>query len=717
MKQSIGFRYGLIIAALVMTIAGITTTSVLINVDQATRKFTETNQTIITANTTTQAIAHAVELAKQLSLSLANPLYYYDVEAIGQLLDIATAQADITQILVLDSDHSLVRDSNNPLAQLGIITDLDHSDKQLWSGGAHYQLSNNNIYVNTPIHMHSDVIGHVYVTLSLHNFFESIAAQSAELQRLRKQYSRELFINAVAVTALLLILGIVLAIVIARNLTKPINVLVDFARLLGQGQLNQRITLKRDDEFEELATQLNTMARDIQQHNQQLEYFANYDNLTGLCNRRHFKLQLTELLEQNANHSFAVAIIDIDDFKLVNSLHGQGVGDLTIIALAKRLDQLLARLCNPDQSTTYTLAHFTGDKFIVCLHAPNIAEITQRIVEQLLAAVRAVITIHGLPLQLTASIGVALSHRPHISADRLINNASTAMYLVKGETKNNIHIYNNNDAQLAKRQSALIADFSNALTNGELELWYQPQYDLQTAKIYGVEALLRWKHPQLGLILPAKFLSLIERHELTHKLGIWTLHTSLQMLTTLAQKAPDIALSINMSPEQLQRDDLLNILSGYDREQPGRLTKLTIEVTETLWTNHHTSTLAILRQIAALGVKISLDDFATGHSSLSLLNDFPIDEIKLDQSFVRNLHSNPQNYALSKAIVGIAQAFNIGIVAEGVETELELGGVIQLGCHNIQGFLFNPALPQAELFKTLNDSPALVIKHNNNEHA
>ena len=710
MKQDIGIRYGIIIAGLVIAISAITTTSVLFNVGRATQKFTDLNETILTDNITSQSISHTNQLTKQMAMSLVNPLYYYDIEKISQLLALASAQDDITQVMVLDSDFSLVRDSNDPLHHLGQKIDLNLDGTKTNGNGTRYRLNEQNLHVYAPIVMNDHIIGYVWLTKSLQNFTTSIAMQKHELQRLAQTHRKNIFINAALVAALLLLFGLFIAAIIARNLTKPINTLAHFARSLGRGNLDTRITLNRSDQFEELALQLNTMAEDILQHHSQLEHFANYDNLTGLYNRRQFKVKLTQLISDHQNEGFAVLMIDIDDFKLINNLHGQSVGDMTIIALAKRLEQLLASLANNAPELDYTLARFTGDKFIIALRAKDIETITHKVCNKILTSMRKALSIHGLHLQLTASIGVAQSASKHGVADRLINNASAAMYLVKAETKNNYHIYNDSDEQKTKRHTALIADFSRALINHELELWYQPQYGLSSAKIYGAEALLRWNHPQLGMILPSKFLSLIEGHELTHKLGIWTLNESLRTLSVLTDKAPDLTLSINMSPEQLLRTELADILETFATNNPGRLSKLTIEVTETLWTDHHISTLAKLQHLKSLGVNISLDDFATGHSSISLLKDFPIDEIKLDQTFVRNLHKNPQNYALSQAITAIARAFDVDVVAEGVELEDEFNSVIALGCDKFQGFLFNAAMPKTEFLTLLEHSPPLLLQ-------
>jgi diguanylate cyclase (GGDEF)-like protein/PAS domain S-box-containing protein len=421
---------------------------------------------------------------------------------------------------------------------------------------------------------------------------------------------------------------------------------------------------------------------------EQIAHLAHYDALTDLPNRVLFRGQLEHALSQvQSGEQLAVLYIDIDEFKSVNDALGHSVGDELLKAVAGRLRGCLRE--------TDLAARLGGDEFAVIQTAVRNPSETTHLVERIYRAIRELYECGGSHLITTdASIGVALASGPNADLDQLLKNADLAMYAAKSAGRRTYRFFKPEmEAQVTARH-VLEMDLRQAISDGALEVYYQPCISLRDNRITGCEALLRWRHSERGMISPAEFIPIAEETGLINQLGEWVLMTACAEATTWPD---DIKLAVNVSPVQFKSGTLaLKILAALAASglAAGRLE---LEITEAVLIRDDEAALAILHQLRAIGVRIALDDFGTGYSSLSYLQRFPFDKIKIDRCFVDDIAEPDGSSCIVQAVVNIAAARDMTTTAEGVETIQQLELLRALGCAEMQGYLFSHAKPAAEI--------------------
>jgi diguanylate cyclase (GGDEF)-like protein/PAS domain S-box-containing protein len=421
---------------------------------------------------------------------------------------------------------------------------------------------------------------------------------------------------------------------------------------------------------------------------EQIAHMAHYDALTDLPNRVLFREQLEHALNQvQSGEQLAVLYIDIDEFKSVNDALGHSIGDELLKAVAGRLRGCLRE--------TDLAARLGGDEFAVIQTAVRNPSETTHLVERIYRAIREPYECGGSHLITTdASIGVALASGPSADLDQLLKNADLAMYAAKSAGRRTYRFFKPDmEAQVTARH-VLEMDLRQAISDGALEVYYQPCISLRDNRITGCEALLRWRHSERGMISPAEFIPIAEDTGLINQLGEWVLMTACAEATTWPD---DIKLAVNVSPVQFKSGTLaLKILAALAASglPAGRLE---LEITEAVLIRDDEAALAILHQLRAIGVRIALDDFGTGYSSLSYLQRFPFDKIKIDRCFVDDIAEPDGSSCIVQAVVNIAAARDMTTTAEGVETKQQLELLRALGCAEMQGYLFSQAKPAAEI--------------------
>ncbi len=418
-----------------------------------------------------------------------------------------------------------------------------------------------------------------------------------------------------------------------------------------------------------------------------IAYMAHHDALTDLPNRVLFHEQLNELLARvRHGESLAVYCLDLDHFKGVNDSLGHPMGDALLQAVAQRL-----RKCLRDSDL---VARLGGDEFAVVqypLGSPNEAS---KLAGMLIETVSKPYEVHGHEFVIGASIGIALAPGDGHEADGLLRNADIALYRAKAEGRGTAHFFEPEMDRRIQARRMLELDLRKAFANGEFELFYQPLISLNTNTVNGFEALLRWRHPERGLIAPGEFIPVAEEIGLIVPLGEWVLRTA----CTEAMRWPgELKVAVNLSPAQFRNRGVVNAVLtalAYSRLSADRLE---LEITETVLLGETDANLATLHQLREIGVRISMDDFGTGYSSLSYLRCFPFDKIKIDRSFVRELSERPDCVAIIRAVAGLGSSLGIATTAEGIETIEQLECVRAEGCTEVQGYLFSPPRPASEL--------------------
>ncbi len=424
---------------------------------------------------------------------------------------------------------------------------------------------------------------------------------------------------------------------------------------------------------------------------ERISHLAHYDALTDLPNRVLFQEQLEGAIARiGYGEQVALLCIDIDEFKNVNDTLGHRIGDELLKSVAASLSRCLGE--------TYIIARLGGDEFAVVQTTAKDSEELPALVARIYQSIRGPHECLGHLVTTDASIGIAVASQDNMKLEQLLTNADLAMYSAKAAGRGTYRLFEPEMDLRMKARHALEVDLRQAIIGGGFEVYYQPIVNLQSNQISGCEALLRWHHPQQGMISPADFIPVAEETGLINQLGEWVLTTACMEAVTW----PDnIKLAVNVSPVQFRSDMLgLKIVAALAASGlPAN--RLELEITETVLIRDDDAALTILHQLRALGVRISLDDFGTGYSSLSYLQRFPFDKIKIDRCFIKDIAEPSGERCIVQAVVNIATTRHITTTAEGVETEQQREILRGLGCTEMQGYLFGPAKPAAEIKRLL----------------
>ena len=418
-----------------------------------------------------------------------------------------------------------------------------------------------------------------------------------------------------------------------------------------------------------------------------IEHMAHHDSLTGLANRVRLDDRLELALAQAARgRMVAVHHLDLDRFKAVNDTFGHQAGDRLLKIVASRLREVVR--------ASDTIARMGGDEFVIVQSPISEPSEATLLAERAIAALAEPFEIDGHQSAVGTSVGIAVSPGDGDDSDTLLRNADLALYRAKEDGRGTFRFFEASmDEQMQTRRS-MEQDMRKALPAGQFELYYQPVVNLQTSAISGLEALIRWNHPQLGLISPANFIPLAEESGFIIPLGEWVIR---QACLTAAQWPDHLHVAVNISASQFRSAGLMQVILGALGASGLKPTRLEIEITESVLLQDKESTLAILHQLRALGIRIAMDDFGTGYSSLTYLQSFPFDKIKIDRSFVKDVTENAGSLNIVRAVASLANGMGMTATAEGVETNEQLDRITAEGCTEMQGYLFSRPLPSRDI--------------------
>lgn len=441
---------------------------------------------------------------------------------------------------------------------------------------------------------------------------------------------------------------------------------------------------------------------DLSQRKQAEEKIRNlalFDMLTQLPNRRQLLERVHDALQHcpRQNSAGALLLLDIDNFKTLNETQGHDQGDALLLQVAQRLSHCLAQ----GPHTGYTLARQGGDEFAVVLeNLPadplQAAQQTEKLGRRMMEALREPFILGTAPCHVTVSMGATTFHGTGETVEELLKRADLAMYEAKSAGRNALHFFDPSMQSAIRARAEMEADLRNAIEQSQFDLYYQPQ--VMHEQVVGAEALLRWRHPVKGFISPALFIPLAEDNGMVLQLGRWVLHTACRQLAQWAQRPglAELALSVNVSPLQFQQPQFVQDVEQALASHGVRPDRLKLELTEGMLLSDVEDTIRKMEQLRGLGVAFSLDDFGTGYSSLSYLKRLPLEQLKIDQSFVREVLTNANDQAIAKTIVALASSLGLRVIAEGVETAAQRDFLDANGCHAWQGYLFSPAVPVAQ---------------------
>ena len=419
-----------------------------------------------------------------------------------------------------------------------------------------------------------------------------------------------------------------------------------------------------------------------------LAFMAQHDGLTGLPNRNLLRQHMDDILlhTRRSADKVAVLVLGIDNFKAVNDTLGHGIGDKLLRGVAKRLRSTLRE--------EDTLARLNSDEFAIVQGGLTRPEDAVLLARRLLEVIGEPYLLDGHSVVIGASIGIAMAPGDGDESEKLLKSADMALSRAKNDSRGTFSFFEAGMDARAQSRHKIEIDLRDAIQNDALRPYYQPLIDLATGRITGFEALVRWPHPERGMISPAEFIPVAEETGLINALGGLMLRRACM---DAALWPDDVRVAVNLSPLQFRVGNLLSVVMDALKQSGLPAKRLELEITETLLLEKSSQVLATLHALRALGVRISMDDFGTGYSSLSYLRSFPFDKIKIDQSFVRDLGANRDAQAIVRSIISLGIGLGVTITAEGVETEAELSCLRAEGCHEGQGFLFSRARPNAEI--------------------
>ncbi len=419
---------------------------------------------------------------------------------------------------------------------------------------------------------------------------------------------------------------------------------------------------------------------------------AHYDGLTGLANRTLFNDTLEKKIsEANRKHTkLALFFIDLDRFKQINDSLGHSSGDMVLKIVSERINK---KLRGED-----VLARLGGDEFSILMEDLNKSHDAVQLAQKIIDILEQPIDVEGHTVYVSSSIGISLYPEDAKNAQDLLKNADAAMYKAKDEGRNNFQFYSAEMTELAFERLLMETNLRQALINEEFVVYYQPQVDGRTDKLIGMEALVRWKHPAMGLVSPAKFIPLAEETGLIVQMDRWVMKTAMRQIAKWYEKGFNPGtLALNLSMRQLQKDDFIQVLTKTIENTGFKSEWLELEVTEGQIMNNPDASIMTLNHISQLGIELAIDDFGTGYSSLPYLKKLPINKLKIDQSFVRDLPDSEEDVEITKAVIALTKSLNLRVIAEGVETKEQKEFLVENGCENIQGYYYSKPIPADEM--------------------
>ena len=426
--------------------------------------------------------------------------------------------------------------------------------------------------------------------------------------------------------------------------------------------------------------------------------FENNDALTGLPNRAMFNERLTQALARAERYrrQLAVLFIDLDRFKIINDTLGHAAGDVLLTQLAAQLRRCLRE--------TDTIGRQGGDEFVVLIEDVSDPQYTSSVAKKILETVSQPYILSGQTVYVTASIGISLYPDDGSDQQTLLKNADIAMYRAKEQGKNRLRFYSAQMNQYTVERLALETSLRGAIERQEFIVHYAPKIDMRSRQITGAEALIRWIHPELGMVAPGRFLPLAEETGLIGPIGEWTLRTAcFEAASWIKQGAAPISVAVNLSARQLSREDFAQSITSVLHESGLEPRYLELEITESAVMHNAEIAATALRQLKSLGVRVAIDDFGTGHSSLATLKRFPIDSVKIDHSFIFDLPDDQDDVAITRAVIAMAHSLGLKVIAEGVETKEQSDFLRAHDCDEMQGYFFSPPIDSAALMRLITE--------------
>jgi diguanylate cyclase (GGDEF)-like protein len=627
-------------------------------------------------------------LSQDLSRNCSAALIFNDISAAEEILASLKSKPQVVGGMVFDREGQMFACYN----QKGQCEETCRLDPSVLEKG--FLFEKGKLEIVQPIRHKGENYGTLFI--------------GADLANINQVLERYVMFGTIALAGVLFFAWF-LAARLQRVVSGPIEHLASTMRAVSREQdFSRRVHMERGDElgvlvenFNNMLEQIETRENELQKNQKRLDYLAHHDTLTGLANRLLFDDRLTHALARakRTGTKLALMFLDLDRFKNINDSLGHKTGDEVLREMAERL---VGALRSSD-----TLARLGGDEFVVILEQIGGYQGLSTVAEKFLEVLMLPIRVGQQELFISGSIGISVFPEDGESVETLMQCADVAMYQAKNLGRNNYQFFSQGMTERAQEELRMEAKLRMALAKGELLVHHQPQVDLSTGKILGMEALIRWQHPTMGLVPPGKFIPLAEETGLIIPIGNWVLQTACRQAVQWQREGfPLWKMAVNISPKQFWQADLPDTIaevleaSGFD----ARL--LELEITESAIMLDVEKAIETMRRIRDMGISLALDDFGTGYSSLSCLRRFPLSKLKIDRSFVRDILKGEDGGAIAEGIIGLARTLHLEVVAEGIEESSQVEFLLEKGCQVGQGFFLGRPMPVAGVAKYCRDRGA-----------
>jgi len=653
-------------------------------------------------NNKTALIKDSIIQAKLLAENAKQAASSEDKRAALQVLKSAVMDNNSSAAIFDSIGNKLAMRDNGGFNYISEV-EFNATSKSVW--GSNY------LYIWQSIGSDEESLGVVYLKISTARFEEQIQTFA---------------LSSLLILLVLFTLIYIVASRMQRGISSRLVELDDLSRQVSRsGNYSIRVPRYGDDEIGSLARSFNLMLETIESNQEErdkanealhinrrrleravkdLQYLANYDSLTQLPNRALCMDRIKYALKSAARAKSMVAVmfLDLDHFKDVNDSLGHAVGDQLLKSTSLRLQDCIR--------SEDTLARLGGDEFVIILNNIHDSENVIDVVDKIVASFETPFKLSNYEVNTTVSIGVCTYPHDGMDVDSLMKAADAAMYKAKEAGRNTYEFYQSDLNKLANRRHQLANELRKAIKNDELHCVFQPQLNLKTNSVIGAEVLLRWSNPLLGNISPAEFIPIAESTGLIQELGTWVLEQTCRVLDNCLRQGIEIRLAVNLSAVQFKQADLASQIADLLRKYSIKPKYLEVEITESMLMRDVKKAVSVLEKLKEMNIRIAIDDFGTGYSSLSYLRRFPLDALKVDQSFVDQLVVDSDDTAITLAIISMAKSLRLEVIAEGVETAQQLEFLRENNCDDIQGYFFSKPLIEADFKNFIQQHAAKVAQ-------
>lgn len=669
-----------------------------------------------------EKLSQAIDVTHLMARSLEKQFDILELDDIEEILSSVRNREDVVSVSVIDKDVTFYLDGDLITSPLTAVNRSQTQMDALNTAKTTYDFSDNTIKVGEPLLANGSAVGAVMIEY-----------QSPTLMQILMPIIMAKLLSLVPIISI----GLILASSLVRQIISPIKNLSSKVSSISEGDLEVEVELEGAEEIQQLGSSFNQMVTTLRSNIAQIYDLAYVDKVTKLPNREFFRKELSKAISFSIRRDTngALLFLDLDGFKRVNDTFGHDLGDRLLEQFGERITQFVRTTdavsfsgageeiieeprLHPvtgevlEKRAHDLLARLGGDEFTILLSEIRCETDAALVARRIIESISKPFILDGKEITIGASIGIATFPRDGKDYQSIMKHADMAMYQAKNEGKNTVRFFSAALNQQTQDRMEIEIDLRKALKTNELELYYQPKIDVVKRETNSAEALIRWHHPEKGMVNPGEFISVAEDSGLILPLGKYVIEAACKQIVEFAKRGQKISIAVNISMQQFEQDDFCEVVLKALKKTGADPKFLELEITESMAMNNYDTAISHITKLKKLGVKFAIDDFGTGYSNLAQLSRLPFDVFKIDRSFVEALDLETDNECnvIAKTITAMALSLNYKTVAEGVETEEQMKQLVEIGCDLMQGFYFAKPMPVSSYYEWLETDAPVALK-------